>query len=71
MKNPVLQIENLTVGINRKTILHRISLTVRQEEIVIVLGSNGSGKTSLLKAVNGLLPVDSGKILLQLLILET
>lgn len=64
MKNPVLQIENLTVGINRKTILHRISLTVRQEEIVIVLGSNGSGKTSLLKAVNGLLPVDSGKILL-------
>ncbi|MCL2896231.1 ABC transporter ATP-binding protein [Brenneria tiliae] len=63
----VLAINNLTCryppGKEKEgTALQNLSLTVRQREIVCLLGASGCGKTTLLKAVAGLLPVDSGSI---------
>lgn len=45
-------------------VLHDISLTIRTGEFVCVIGHSGCGKTTLLKILAGLLPVQSGKALL-------
>ena len=39
------------------------NLTIRQGEFVSVVGSNGSGKTSLLNLICGTIPLDAGRIL--------
>jgi branched-chain amino acid transport system ATP-binding protein len=61
----MLEVKNLTVNYGAITALHGISLTVKQGSIVTLIGANGAGKTTTLKAVSGLLKVESGEILYQ------
>jgi branched-chain amino acid transport system ATP-binding protein len=42
--------------------LHGVSLVVRQGELVTLLGSNGAGKTTMMRAISGLRPLSSGSI---------
>jgi len=49
----MLEIENLVVSINGKTILKELSLSVGQGQIMTLFGPNGSGKTTLLKTIMG------------------
>lgn len=58
----MLDIRNLQTGYGRIKILDDISLSVAEGSIVTVLGGNGTGKSTLLKALSGLLPVWSGDI---------
>lgn len=46
-----------------KTILEDISFTIEEGELVLVIGSTGSGKSSLLRLINGLVPHHTGGIL--------
>ena len=48
--------------VNEMCLFEDFSLTVRQGEFVSVVGSNGSGKTSLLNIICGSIPVDAGSI---------
>lgn len=50
--------------VNEMCLFEDFSLTVHQGEFVSVVGSNGSGKTSLLNIICGSIPVDSGSILI-------
>jgi len=61
---PLLEIENLTVAIDDEPLLSNINLTVAPGEIHIVFGPNGTGKSSLIKAIMGLPPyrVTSGDV---------
>lgn len=59
---PILSIESLTVQIGPQTILQNVSLEVASCSIVSVLGSNGVGKTTLMRAISGIYPVSSGRI---------
>jgi branched-chain amino acid transport system ATP-binding protein len=61
----MLEVKNLTVNYGAITALHGISLAVKQGDIVTLIGANGAGKTTTLKAVSGLLKVQSGEILYQ------
>jgi len=58
----MLEVINLNVSIAQMVILADVSLTVDKGEIVAVIGSNGAGKTSLLRAISGLNPITSGEI---------
>jgi branched-chain amino acid transport system ATP-binding protein len=58
----MLRIEALVSGYTRIAVLKAISLTVPEQSIVGVLGANGAGKTALLRAISGLNPVQSGRI---------
>ncbi len=60
---PLLQVNNLEVEYNHAVqVLKGLSLTVPEGEIVSLLGSNGAGKSTTLKAVSGLLPMEDGEV---------
>ncbi|MGL5302718.1 MAG: ABC transporter ATP-binding protein [Aeromonas sp.] len=57
-----LQVENVSCHYNDRNVLEQLSLTVADNEIVCLLGASGCGKTTLLKAIAGLLPLAAGNI---------
>jgi branched-chain amino acid transport system ATP-binding protein len=63
-KNMLLQVKNLTCGYGSLEVVRGVSFHVCPGEIVGLLGANGAGKTSLLKAVAGLLLPWSGEVLI-------
>ena len=62
MAEPLLSIRGLVAGYGGTEVLRGIDLDVAQGEIVAVLGSNGVGKTTLNKALSGVIPVRGGEI---------
>lgn len=58
----VLKVENLRKSFGKKEVLKGITFSVREGEIVAILGPNASGKTTLLKCILGLNIPDSGVI---------
>lgn len=63
-KSPaLLEVENLEVVYNRVIVaVHGASLRVAPKSIVALLGTNGAGKTSTVRAISGFLPVDDAEI---------
>ena len=49
---PLLEIKELTAGYGDVDVLHGVSLTVEEGEIVSLVGANGAGKTTLLRAIS-------------------
>ena len=60
----LLTIKNLNVYYDNIRALRDVSLTVARGEIVSLIGANGAGKSTILKAVSGILKPRSGRILL-------
>jgi branched-chain amino acid transport system ATP-binding protein len=58
----LLEIDNITLLYGRIQALHGISLTVEEGEIVALIGANGAGKSTTMRAVSGLRPIASGRI---------
>ena len=58
----VLEIQNATLTIDGRQLWSELNLSVAPGEFIAVIGSNGSGKTSLLRAILGQLKLDSGVI---------
>ncbi|MFT7107916.1 MAG: zinc transport system ATP-binding protein [Yoonia sp.] len=59
----LVQVEDLSVRYGARTVLSRVSLRVEPGEIVTIVGPNGSGKTSLLRAIIGAVKPIEGRIL--------
>jgi branched-chain amino acid transport system ATP-binding protein len=59
---PLLEVDSIDVRYGRVQILFGVSLAVAQGEMVAVLGTNGAGKSTVLKAVSNLVPVTAGRI---------
>lgn len=58
----MIQAKALCATIGANQVLRDISLEVRPGELFAVIGANGAGKTSLLRAISGLLPLQSGSV---------
>jgi branched-chain amino acid transport system ATP-binding protein len=58
----LLEIENITLLYGRIQALHGISLEVAEGEIVALIGANGAGKSTTMRAISGLRPIASGAI---------
>ncbi len=58
----MLKVRNLDVAYGSLSVLHHLSLHVKQGEIVTIIGANGAGKTTLLRTITGLLRPRSGSI---------
>ncbi len=59
---PLLNIEDLWVSYDRISAVRGVSFSVGEGEIVTLIGANGAGKSSILQAISGLLPVARGRI---------
>ncbi|MBI5343124.1 MAG: ABC transporter ATP-binding protein [Deltaproteobacteria bacterium] len=59
----MLRIKNVESGYGRLKVLKKVTMHIRQGEIVTIIGANGAGKTSLLRTVSGLIRARSGEIL--------
>jgi urea transport system ATP-binding protein len=60
----MLEIKDLTLKYGQSQILHGVNLTAAVGEVTIVMGTNGVGKTSLLRAIAGRHPYATGSIAL-------
>jgi len=61
----MLDVKNIDVYYGDAQALWDVSFSVNQGEIVTLVGSNGAGKSTTLKAISGLVPPSSGEILLE------
>ncbi len=59
----MLKIENINVFYGESQALYNVSLTVKEGEFVTIIGANGAGKTTIMKALMGLIKTNSGQIL--------
>jgi branched-chain amino acid transport system ATP-binding protein len=58
----LLELRQVKAGYGRAEVLHGLDLTVNEGEIVTVIGANGAGKSSLLKAISGMIRLAHGSI---------
>jgi len=58
----MLRVKNLTTGYDGVPVVFDVSLEVNQAEFVAIVGSNGAGKTTILRTISGLLKPISGEI---------
>lgn len=61
----LLEIKNLYKNYGEKQVLNNITLTVPRRKIIGLLGKNGTGKTTLIKLINGLLTPTKGEIIFE------
>jgi phospholipid/cholesterol/gamma-HCH transport system ATP-binding protein len=60
----IIEVSDLRLAYGDKTIVEHVSFAVRAGEIFIIAGGSGSGKSTILKALIGLLPPAEGKVLI-------
>lgn len=61
----ILRLENVSTGYGKRQVLFDLSIDIKQGEIVLLIGANGSGKSTVLKYIYGLIPPftdGSGKV---------
>ena len=52
----MLELQNLTVGFDGESILKNINMIFKPGEVTVITGHSGTGKSSLLKVINGIIP---------------
>ncbi len=60
--NDVLTVTGLGKSFDTQTLFTNVDFEIKRGERVAVIGNNGTGKTTLLKIINGIIPADSGQI---------
>ena len=60
--NDVMQIQGLSKSFGANTLFSNVSFEIKRGEHVAIIGDNGTGKTTLLKIINELIPADKGEI---------
>jgi branched-chain amino acid transport system ATP-binding protein len=58
----MLEVDQLSSGYGKLMVLHDISLSVAEREIVVILGANGAGKSTLLRTLSGMIAATSGSV---------
>jgi iron complex transport system ATP-binding protein len=58
----MLSLQSLTIRYNARTILRDLSLDVQSGEVVALIGPNGVGKSTLIKAISGSVPIAAGRV---------
>lgn len=60
----MLEVTGLDAGYGAVQVLHGLTLSVRPGEVLVVMGRNGAGKTTALRAIMGLVPPTAGEVTL-------
>jgi len=62
MSQVVLEVQNLTSAYGPVEVIHNLSLNVNEGELVALVGANGAGKTTILRCISAVQPINSGEI---------
>jgi phospholipid/cholesterol/gamma-HCH transport system ATP-binding protein len=62
---PQIRVENLVKAFGNHKVLNGLSLELNKGESLVIIGGSGTGKSVLIKCILGLLPTDSGRILIK------
>jgi iron complex transport system ATP-binding protein len=62
---PAAELEDVSVAYRGRDVLHGISLAIGRGQRVALVGPNGAGKSTLLRALSGVVPVRSGRVMLE------
>lgn len=65
IKQPVIQVKNLSIGYDDSILMKSISFEVKRGDIFIIMGASGCGKSSLLRVLTGLIPAKSGQVFIE------
>ena len=65
MSEPILTIEHLTKQFDGRTVLDDVSFSVREGEVIVIVGQSGCGKSTLLRCINALEEIQGGEIRLR------
>ena len=65
MEQPVIEFRNVEMHFGPKTVLDRVSFSVAKGETLAVLGPSGTGKSTVLKLLIGLLKPQGGQVLIK------
>ena len=58
----MLELSNISISYGKSKVINQISFQLEEDEILVILGRNGVGKTTLMKGIIGMLPAGEGKI---------
>ncbi|WP_195715299.1 ABC transporter ATP-binding protein [Ancylomarina sp. 16SWW S1-10-2] len=64
MKSNLLQVKDLAIGYGSKLVADKLSANIPSGELICLLGSNGTGKSTLIRSICGFQPILSGSVLL-------
>ena len=62
MGDPILEVRNIRKNFNNEFLINDIDIDLREGEVHIIVGENGSGKSALMKIISGLYPRDAGSV---------
>lgn len=62
--NSIVEFKEVEKSYNKKTVLHNFNLKMNRGDFLCVVGTSGSGKTTVMKMVNGLIRPDRGEVLI-------
>lgn len=63
MNEKYFELSNLSVGYNKKVLIHDICLDIKKGDIVTLIGPNGAGKSTILKSITRQLEIISGQVM--------
>lgn len=63
--NTKIVVDEVDAGYGAVRVLHQVSMTIHEGETVVLLGTNGNGKSTLMKCIMGLVQPDAGAIYLE------
>ena len=64
VEDKILEVNNISFSYEDNLIFENISFSIKRGDVLCILGPNGTGKTTLIKCLNGLHDIDSGEILI-------
>ena len=64
VEDKILEVNNISFSYEDNLIFENISFSIKKGDVLCILGPNGTGKTTLIKCLNGLHDIDSGEILI-------
>jgi branched-chain amino acid transport system ATP-binding protein len=63
-EHPFVELRNINIHFKHLHVLHDVSLSIDERQLIVVMGPNGAGKSTVLKALFGIAPLSSGSVLI-------
>lgn len=64
-KEPLIQLKGVSKSFGNNVILNQVDLNIYEDDAIVIIGPSGTGKSTILRMIAGLLPIDKGEIFIK------